>query len=108
MNNIHPAAAIASQQSGEIAMTKEEAYDAKINPLMAQIIAVCKEHKIPLLASFNLGDDFHCSTTLLEESWGPSEEQIEAMRVLFPPKRSPLMLATRNGKGEVTSIEAII
>lgn len=35
-------------------MDKEEAYDSKINPLMARIIAICKEHKIPMVASFGL------------------------------------------------------
>jgi len=33
-------------------MNREEAYDTLINPLMAQIIAICKEHDIPMVASF--------------------------------------------------------
>jgi hypothetical protein len=28
-------------------------YDEEIAPLMAQIIAICKEHRIPLVAQFN-------------------------------------------------------
>lgn len=31
---------------------KEEIYDAQIAPLMEQIIAICSEHQIPMLASF--------------------------------------------------------
>lgn len=31
---------------------KEKIYDEKISPLMAQIIAACKEHGIPMLATF--------------------------------------------------------
>lgn len=30
----------------------EAVYDEKINPLMAQVIAICNEHRIPLLCSF--------------------------------------------------------
>ena len=31
----------------------EAAYDEKIAPLMTQIIAICREHRIPVFASFN-------------------------------------------------------
>jgi len=30
----------------------EQIYDEQINPLMAKIIAICKEHQIPMLATF--------------------------------------------------------
>ena len=30
----------------------EAIYDAQISPLMEQIIAICKEHRIPMLATF--------------------------------------------------------
>lgn len=48
---------------------KETVYDEQINPLMAQIIAICKEHKIPMVASFEYGrrgdaDSDLCSTYL--------------------------------------------
>ena len=49
--------------------TKREAvYDAEISPLMTRIIAICKEHDIPHVASFQLDDErpdnngFCCST----------------------------------------------
>lgn len=52
-------------------MTREEAYDTKISPLMTQIIAICKEHDIPAFASFQYNDDRdgddearHCTTVL--------------------------------------------
>lgn len=35
---------------------KEAAYDAEINPLMAQIIDICKREAIPMVASFHLRD----------------------------------------------------
>ncbi len=31
---------------------KEDVYDNEISPLMTKIIAICKEHKIPMLATF--------------------------------------------------------
>lgn len=90
-------------------MTKEQAYDEKINPLMAQILAICKEHKIAMLASFTLDYDsgLQCTSTLLEDDYDPTDALIEAERALFPNHRSPLMITTRNDKGEVTSMEAI-
>ncbi len=30
----------------------EQVYDEQIAPLMAQIIAICKEHQLPMVASF--------------------------------------------------------
>ncbi|EBS1343670.1 hypothetical protein LJS90_001092 [Salmonella enterica] len=30
----------------------ESVYDERINPLMQQIIAICKEHNMPMVASF--------------------------------------------------------
>jgi hypothetical protein len=51
----------------------EAAYDEHIHPLMAQIIALCKEHGIPMLASFQLtgkqaeSAEMMCSTALVPE-----------------------------------------
>ncbi len=39
----------------EVVWSEEKAYDEKIQPLMAKILAICKEHRIPFLASFNIG-----------------------------------------------------
>ena len=33
-------------------MNKEDVYDTQINPLMAEIIKICQENKIAMLASF--------------------------------------------------------
>lgn len=92
-------------------MTKEEAYDSLINPLMAQIIAICKEHRIPVLASFTLDAEsgLHCTTTLLEDEWEPSEEIIAASKELFRESGASLMtLTTKNERGETTAIETIV
>lgn len=50
---------------------KEAVHDSQITPLMEQIIAICKKHKIPMLATFNYarlakdgGTDMMCTTCL--------------------------------------------
>ena len=51
----------------EEAQTREEVYDSRIAPLMAEIIAICKASKIPLIANFNLdndGDGLQCTTLI--------------------------------------------
>jgi hypothetical protein len=52
----------------------EDAYDEHISPLMAQIIELCKTHKIPMVAQFLLDDDedgdpLRCTTSLLKPEW---------------------------------------
>lgn len=44
----------------EARTTKEAIYDEHISPLMAQIITLCKEHKINMIADFSLGPDPTC------------------------------------------------
>jgi hypothetical protein len=56
---------------------KEAVYDAEISPLMSRIIAICKEHEIPCVASFQYVDDVergpgHCTTALVNEARGDS------------------------------------
>ncbi len=57
---------------------KEEVYDSEISPLMKQVIAICKEHDIPMLASFIYENDEEsgigdCSTLLNPK--GPRHHQ---------------------------------
>lgn len=42
----------------------EAVYDEQIAPLMTQIIAICKEHGIPMAATFEYEPEGYCSTTL--------------------------------------------
>lgn len=79
-------------------MSKEQVYDEKIFPLMGEVIRICKEHKIAMLADFALDDvDLHCTTALLADEFGPSEEQIHAYR-LFKPKKSLAVAITEETK----------
>jgi hypothetical protein len=95
-------------------MTKEEFYDDKISPLMTQIIALCKEGEIPMLADFALDwneddqDFLKCTTVILNKAWEPPEEMIEAAKVLMPPQRSPMMMTVRDGDGNVKEMHAIL
>lgn len=47
----------------------EPIYDAQIAPLMTQIIAICKGHGMPMLATFAFrrddNEEYDCCTTLL-------------------------------------------
>lgn len=49
--------------------TEEAIYDEQIAPLMTQIIAICKEHRIPMVAQFVYGNTAEdvallCTTSL--------------------------------------------
>ncbi len=68
-------------------MSKEEIYDSQINPLMAEILRLSKEHKIAFIADFELGDGLHCTSAQLNDEFEPSETQIAAFEIL-KPKRS--------------------
>lgn len=67
---------------------RETAYDELISPLMCRIIAVCKEHEIPLVAQFALDDQddgngpLRCTTVLLNDKWDPPAEMKKAAHLL--------------------------
>jgi hypothetical protein len=92
--------------------TKEEIYDQEISPLMAQVIACCKEHKIAFVATYSLSspDDegLQCTSALLEKDCEPPETYLEAMRTLYGRARNPLMITTRDADGNVTRMDAVL
>jgi len=57
---------------------KEQIYDDQISPLMAKIIAICREHKIAHIACFAIPteDDpsLRCTTGQLGTEFEPPEE----------------------------------
>lgn len=64
----------------------EDVYDAEIAPLMTKIIAICKQHRIPMLASFQYavdgdGNGQLCTTRIPFAAESVLMEQ--AKRVLF-------------------------
>lgn len=91
-------------------MTREEIYDAQIAPLMGEILRICKEHKLPMLADFDLSSDedegLKCTSALLDETWNPAEAMVQAFGILRPRSRSPLMMTVEHADGskEITAI----
>jgi hypothetical protein len=87
-------------------MNKEQIYDEQISPLMTQIIAICKEHKIAFLASFSIPNDedadLCCSSYMLDDDFEPPESFLRAKRELRPGARPVTMLRTVGGDGSVT------
>ena len=95
-------------------MTKETFYDANIRPLMTQIIALCKEGDIAMLADFALDWDddeqthLKCTTVLLSADLNPPDEMLKAARILRPLQRSPIMMTVQDGDGNVKEMHAIL
>ncbi len=92
-------------------MTKEQIYDEQISPLMAEIIAVCKEHKIAFVASFAVPNDedsdLRCTTALIEsreESTEDVEDFRKAVKILYNNRPSPMMMTVDHGDGTKTAI----
>ncbi len=92
---------------------KEDFYDDKISPLMSEIIKLCQEAEIPMIADFALdyNDDeechLKCTTHLLDPEWGTPPEMNHAKDVLRPNERSPMMVTTEKPDGSKT-ITAIL
>lgn len=74
--------------------TKEAIYDEQIAPLMTQIIAICKEHELPMVAQFqyaNTEEDgpAYCSTAL---TFAEASEHIRNIAARLRPA-APVCLA---------------
>lgn len=70
-------------------MTKEDAYDQFIAPLMEDIIEACKEHKIAMLCDFELGDDgLKCTSSLLDDEYEPGPAILKAYEAVKPQRAS--------------------
>ncbi len=80
---------------------EESTYDERIAPLMTQIIAVCKERRIPMFASFAYGQgsdggtDF-CTTSLPVKE-RPVPELDRCCREVYRP-RAQVVALTITGK----------
>ncbi len=74
---------------------KAAVYDEKISPLMKQIIDICKEEGVPMLAQFYIqsadvhpnGEELYCTTTLPVDGNTP-EEMKERMEIVRWGRRS--------------------
>lgn len=97
---------------------RERLYDEQINPLMAQVIALCKEHDIPIVACFQIdddrdtGDDDHqdllCTTVVLPAGEGVAPQLRRAAEEIRRPRFSATRIQTRDAAGNVLVDEVII
>ena len=91
--------------------TREQVYDAEIAPLVGQIIGLCKRHKIPMIANFNLdhdGDGLQCTTNIFGDDWEPTEGMRQAYLAMAPRESHVTMITTRDGGGNVTRMDAVV
>ena len=94
----------------------EAVYDEQINPLMKQIIDICKKHDLPFVASFQYSsngkdDNNFCSTAVLPDKKRPVAQELNEMYGILTGvgRRGPaLNLTVRDKDGKITSMETII
>jgi hypothetical protein len=83
--------------SDETYWTKEDIYDEQIAPLMKQIIAICKEHQIPMVAQFQYDNDEEqgpgfCTTAL---PIGDACEKMKELARFVQPRRHVALAETQ-------------
>lgn len=84
----------------------ESVYDEQIAALMTQIIAVCKEHHLPMFATFLYGSDeqdgeTYCTTNLLFDD-RHMPDNFKALEPSIRPRQSPsFRIRTKNTAGDV-------
>jgi hypothetical protein len=92
------------------AMNKEQIYDEQISPLMAEIIKICKEHKIAMLMNFRTPNDddpdLYCTTFLLADEYEPGRTQLAAKRELMDER--PITMVTTTGKDGSKTMTAFL
>jgi hypothetical protein len=67
-------------------VNKEKIYDERISPLMAQILTICKENGIAMVAQFAIPNpddpDLVCTSCLTDESSKLSQDMEAARQIL--------------------------
>lgn len=86
----------------------EDVYDEEIAPLMSRIIEICKEHKLPMFATFlylndpdESGDDALCTTNLMFEERPIPEKLLGLIKIVSPSRGSPLRMRVTKNDGSV-------
>jgi hypothetical protein len=87
-------------------MNKEEAYDLRVNPIMAQVIETCRAHGIGMIATFDIptsaDDDLCCSTCIPDETGHLSDRLNKVYHALgVPPGLHAPALPIRSAKPNV-------
>ena len=91
-------------------MNREEVYDSQISPHMAAIVSICKEHDIPLVASFQLDDDrgkpdLHCTTAIIPRD---GSEKLKRAWDELKPRRLPMMQITTTKADGSKVVEMVV
>lgn len=92
----------------------EAVYDAEIAPLMAQIIEVCKTHKLPMFATFLYANDPEseedgvCTTNLMFGERPIPEKLFTLARIIMGTSAPAMRLTVRNKDGQVTEQTVIL
>ena len=85
-------------------MSKESIHDEFISPLMAQIINICKEHGIAMIASFYIpspGDeDLACTTMIPDETGKNPSHHLAACKEIKDGGATSFAIVTTKGRGE--------
>jgi hypothetical protein len=84
----------------------EAVYDTEIAPLMTKIIDICKQHKLPMFATFLYaneveGDNGFCTTVVMSEE-RPIPQPMLDLRNFVERSTPPLRMRVRNKDGQVT------
>lgn len=100
-------------------MNKEQVYDTSISPLMLQIIEICKDKGIAMMASFDIahhgegpnGEDCSglvCSTLLPDGDGEPNQVFMQANTLIRRAGRpAPMMITTTQADGSKTMTAVI-
>lgn len=85
----------------------ESVYDESIAPLMAQILQICKQHEIPMLATFQLnnastdphgeGSDLWCTSLMAQYEHGDNDRLMRGHRELNRKKSYSVLITATNG-----------
>ncbi|MBK5416400.1 hypothetical protein [Pseudomonas sp. TH31] len=87
-------------------MTKEDIYDEQINPLMAKIISICKEHNIAFIFSAHIPNDedpdLACTTHLPGDGGECYEPFVKAFHAIRTQAAPAIHTRIINGDGSAT------
>lgn len=85
----------------------EKVYDEQISPLMTQIIAVCKEHDLPFLATFEYASGGYLCTSAQRRE-GMCDTLTEIRHAVLRGRSAPMHLTVRDGEGHIMRMETIL
>lgn len=85
----------------------ERIYDEQIAPLMTQIIAICQEHEIPLVATFEYEPN-ECCSTVINIGRNPDTVLKGMYRAAMGRGSGPLMVTSFDADGKMVDSTAIL